>query len=102
MKEFDIFIPLTYNDGSSIEPEKFLALRKRLLDSFNGFTFFPQPNKGFWKMDEVVYQDEIVVYRVVSKYVRTARAYIRRLKEDLKRDLRQEEIFIIERDVETL
>ena len=35
-------------------------------------------------------------------YQRTARRYLRQLKEELKRDLKQEEILIIERDVDTI
>jgi hypothetical protein len=46
--------------------------------------------------------DEIVIYRVLASQARTARRFLVELKEDLKRDLKQEEILIIERDVETL
>ena len=49
MKEYDIFIPLYYNDGSPIEAVKFQDLQSRLLKRFAGLTYFPQPNKGFWK-----------------------------------------------------
>jgi hypothetical protein len=47
VKEYDIFIPLYYNDGSPIEPAKFRKLQSRLLEKFEGFTYFPQPNQGF-------------------------------------------------------
>ena len=73
-----------------------------MLEYFDGLTFFPQPNEGFWKLGEVTYRDEIVIYRVLSAKARTARKFFAELKEDLKRDLRQEEILIVERDVETL
>jgi hypothetical protein len=65
-------------------------------------TFFPQPNQGFWKMGDVTYRDEIVIYRVLASKPRTARRFLVRLKQDLKRDLRQEEILIVERTVGTL
>ena len=42
MKEYDLFIPLNYNDGSPIEPRKLQRLQARLLGQFNGLTFFPQ------------------------------------------------------------
>jgi hypothetical protein len=102
VKEYDIFIPLAYNDGSRVEARKFQELQKRLLEHFDGLTFFPQPNKGFWKMGNVTYRDEIIIYRVLSTKERTARRYLSQLKEQLKREFRQEEILIIERDVETL
>ena len=102
MQEYDIFIPLFYNDGTPIESVKFQNLQTLLLDQFGGLTFFPQPNQGFWKMGDVTYRNEIVVYRVLAAKPRTARRFLTRLKEDLKRSLRQEEIFIVERTVGTV
>jgi hypothetical protein len=50
VKEYDIFVPLYFNDGRPVEAEKFQQLQQRLLDRFQGLTFFPQPNKGLWQM----------------------------------------------------
>jgi hypothetical protein len=102
VKEYDIFIPLYYNDGSPIEGRKLQRLQARLLEQFDGLTFFPQPNEGYWKLAGVTYHDEIVIYHVLTAKVRSARAFLSELKSDLKRELRQEEILIIERNVETL
>ncbi len=102
MKEYEIFLPLRYNDGTLIDTAFIPALRVRLLDQFDGVTFFPQPNEGFWRMGDVTYRDEIVIFRVIAANQRTARRFLRQLKEELKRDLEQEEILIIERDVGTL
>ena len=102
MKEYDIFIPLNYNDGSPIESKKLQWLHKILLDRFDGVTYFPQPNEGYWTMAGVTYQDEIVIYRVFSTNTRSARKFLKRLKEKLKDDLDQEEILIVERDVRAL
>jgi hypothetical protein len=102
VKEYDIFVPLRYNDGSPVEARRFHDLRIRLLEYFNGVTYFPQPGKGLWRIGDVTYRDEIVIYRVVTSRVRPARRFIRQLKEELKRTFKQEEIFIIERDVEVM
>jgi hypothetical protein len=102
VKEYDVFIPLTYNDGSPIEAKKFQNIHRRLLEFFGGLTYFPQPNEGFWRMGDVTYRDEIVIYRVLSAKARTARRFLSRLKEELKKDLKQEEILIVERNVEAL
>jgi len=102
VKEFDIFVPLYYNDGSPIEAKKFRDLRTRLLEYFNGVTYFPQPNEGYWRAGGVTYRDQIVIYRVVADKARPARTFLKRLKEDLKRVFRQEEIFLVERDVNIL
>lgn len=102
MKEYDVFVPIRYNDGADIELQKFKDLQKRLLEEFDGVTFFSQPNEGLWRMGDVVYHDEIVIYRVLCAKQRKARRFLSRLKEELKASFQQEEILIIERDVETL
>ena len=102
MKEYDIYIPLNYNDGTPIEARKYQDLQRRLLNHFGGVTFFPQPNKGLWKMADITYRDEIVIYRVIAPDALKARQILKELKERLKAELEQEEILMVERDVETL
>jgi hypothetical protein len=102
VKEYDIFVPLYFNDGSPIEAVKFQRLQTELLEQFEGLTFFPQPNEGFWKLGGMTYRDEIVIYRVLTTRARAARRFLSQLKERLKQELQQEEILIIERDVESL
>lgn len=84
MKEYDIFVPLYFNDGSPIEAVKFQRLQTELLENFDGLTFFPQPNEGFWKLGNVTYRDEIVIYRVLTNRVRSARRFLSKLKQRLK------------------
>ena len=99
MKEYDIFIPLYYNDGTPIESAKFQNLQALLLDRFEGLTYFPQPNQGFWKFGDLTYRDEIVIYRVLSENPVTSRAFLADLKEQLRKQFQQQEILIIEREV---
>jgi hypothetical protein len=101
VKEYDLFVPLFYNDGSRVEARKLRQLKERLLDQFDGVTYFPQPNEGLWKMAGVAYRDRIVLFRVLSSHARSARRFLSRLKEELREDLRQVEILIVERNVET-
>ena len=102
MKEYDIFVPLRYNEGTPIEADKLQDLQDELLARFGGLTYFPQPNQGFWRMSGITYRDEIVVYRVLATEVDLARQFLSSLKERLKTQLRQEEVLIVERDVTTL
>lgn len=102
MKEYDLYVPLTYNDGSPVEGRKIRRIGNLLLGQFEGVTFFPQANQGFWKMGEVVFKDEIVVFRVLTGKVRSARRFFIKLKEKLKIDLEQEEILIVEKDAKRL
>ena len=102
MKEYDIFLPLRYNDGNPIEARKFQQVQEELLREFSGLTYFPQANQGFWKLGDVTYRDEIVIYRVLAGDSRRARRFLRTLKDKLKAEFVQEEILIVERDVDAL
>ncbi len=99
MKEYDIFAPLFYNNGSPIEPTKFQELQGRLLQRFEGLTYFPQANQGFWKFGDITYRDEIVIYRVISQDSAASREYLSDFKEHLKQEFQQLDILIIEREV---
>jgi hypothetical protein len=102
VKEYDIFVPLYFNDGRPVEAEKFQQVQEALLDRFGGVTFSPQPNKGLWRMAGVTYRDEIVIYRVIASTAEGARPFLANFKRRLKAEFEQEEILIVERDVETL
>lgn len=102
MKEYELYVPLRYNDGSRIEPEKLQHIKVRLLDRFGGLTFIPQPREGYWKYGGVTYRDSIVIYRVVTPDAEGARRFFQQLKEQLKEELAQEEILIIEKDANVL
>lgn len=58
--------------------------------------------KGWWKMDNVTFRDKITIFRVYSARTRHARTFLRKLKEFLKQDLKQEEILIVEKDARIL
>lgn len=102
VKEYDLFVPVNYNDGTPIEAEKLERIQSLLLDEFQGLTYFAQRNEGYWKMGNVTYRDEIVIFRVITERGQAAREFLERLKNELKKDLEQEEILIVERDVDTL
>jgi len=83
VKEYELYVPLTLNDGSPVNPAILVHLRERLLERFGGLTFFPQPNEGFWTFGGVTYRDEIVIYRVLTQQTRATRKFFRELKEEL-------------------
>ena len=66
-REYDLYLPLRFNDGSPIEPEKIARLKKRLHDRFGGLTFFPQQNEGIWKVGTVTFREEIVILRTLAE-----------------------------------
>jgi hypothetical protein len=102
MREFEIYVPLHYNDGSPVEAEKLERLRERLFDYFGGMTDTRQSNTGSWKVGNVVFHDEIVIYRVLAVKQHPARQFLMNLKQDMERELKQEEVLIVEREIEVL
>lgn len=102
MKEYELYLPLYLNDGTPVQDEFIAALGERLVAEFGGCTFFPQPNKGLWKMGNVVFRDDVVIFRVLTADVDAARSFFRELKSTLMRELHQEAILIVEKDAETL
>ena len=102
MKEYELYMPLFLNDGEPVPDDLIEDVGERLLQQFGGCTFFPQPNKGMWKMADVVYHDDIVIYRVITAKVRAARKFLRELKQELMIELKQEAILIVEKDADAL
>ena len=74
-KEYDLYVPLAYNDGRPVEGRKLVRLRERLLAEFGGLTFFPQPNQGFWTFGGITYHDDIVIDRVITSKPKVARRF---------------------------
>lgn len=102
MKEYDLYLPLTDNDGRPFAARMFRSVQNELLSQFGGVTFFPQPNEGLWQTCGVTYHDEIVIYRVITPHTAKARKFLRSFKEKLLKDFDQLDLLIVERDVETL
>jgi hypothetical protein len=40
MLEYELYLPLHYNDGRPIDPEKLKNLKRRLVDEFGGLNHF--------------------------------------------------------------
>jgi hypothetical protein len=102
VKEYELYVPLTYNDGTPVAAKTIERIGQDLLEQYGGVTFFPQANEGLWRMGPVTFRDQIVIFRVLSTNVRASRRFFRTLKQELKTELGQEEILIVEKEVETL
>jgi hypothetical protein len=102
---YDIYLPLRYNDGISVEREKFKEVEVTLLERFGGFTAVKRENplRGLWKGEAVVYEDEVVVFSVIDFHPRRGgRRFFERYKEVLKANFQQEEVLITVQSLEVL
>jgi ATP-dependent Clp protease ATP-binding subunit ClpA len=101
-REYDLYLPLRYNDGRPVEQEQVDAIKRHLTERFGGLAFFPQKSEGTWKIGSVTFREEMVILRVLAVDGAAARDFFAALKEQLKADLQQEDILIVERKVRIL
>lgn len=94
LRRYEILLPLRYNDGSPIEPEKFDETRSALLNQFRGATFDPHPVRGWWTRQGVEYEDALVRIVIDVEDTAEARAFFTRFKEILKERFKQVEIWM--------
>jgi hypothetical protein len=100
VKEYDVYLPLSYNDGRSVEPEKISRSKALLLKEFGGLTHFPQENEGLWKLGRITFRDKVVILRVLSDEPEKARAFLSQFRVAMQTDLDQEDLLIVEREVQ--
>ncbi|HJT80613.1 MAG TPA: hypothetical protein VJ719_05395 [Chthoniobacterales bacterium] len=102
MLEYELYVPLHYNDGRPIDPEKLKALKRRLVDQFGGLTHFRQENEGLWKIGDHTFRDRVEILRVLVSDEAAARKYFTQLKADLTREWEQQDFLIVTRQVSAL
>jgi hypothetical protein len=102
MLEYELYLPLHYNDGRPIEPDKIAALKRRLIDQFGGLTHFQQENEGLWRIGTHTFRDRIELLRVLANDDAAAQDYFAQLKKDLTRDWNQQDFLIVSRQVTAL
>ncbi len=92
---YEIYLPLSYNDGSIVEKEKFNLTRDELIERFGGLTSTPPgfPLLGWWHSPQGVMEDNIVMWRVVTE--NDDDVFFLEYKQMLKRRFIQEEVFIV-------
>ena len=101
MSEYEIYVPLCDNNGRPVAPRRLKSLRMLLVRQFGGLTLFPQANEGIWKIGSHTFRDKIVILRVLSGKP-SARTFLLRLKQQLKREWDQTDVLIVSRKVSTL
>jgi hypothetical protein len=97
-RRYDLYLPLTYNDGRPVEDDKFDGVERRLLAWFGGLTSQQRafPLKGVWQGKTRLYLDEVIVMTVLDFRRQGSTRFIAQLKRDLLREFDQLEILITE------
>jgi hypothetical protein len=97
MKEYEIYLPATHNDGSPADPSEIERLKEVLAKAFGGFTHLRQRSEGAWSMGGVMFRDEVTIIRVLDDG--TAAFDMRAFKKSVETALRQRSVLIVERGV---
>src|SRR3954453_20654181 len=100
MKEFEIYLPTTLNDGSPADPAELERVKETLAKAFGGYTHLRQRSEGAWRMGGVTFRDEVTIVRVLDDG--TSGFDMAALKRRLETLLQQEEVLIVSREVEVL
>jgi hypothetical protein len=93
MNKYEIFLPLKYNSGTAIEPEKIEQIQEQLMAVFGAITVssFVAPFQGTWRYGGVEFIDDIVRIEIITN---EELQFFKTFKRRLKRKLRQIEILI--------
>ena len=93
---YEILLPLRYNDGASVEPEKLLQTKQELVRKFGALTVDPYPVQGLWTHEGTSYQDALLRYVVdVGEDTEAIQVFFGEFKEILKARFRQLDIWIV-------
>jgi hypothetical protein len=97
-RRYDLYVPVTYNDGRPIPDELFDAVERRLLSRFGGLTSHRRefPLKGVWQGQSRSYQDEVVILTVLDLRRGGSKHFVAQLKRFLMDRFEQVEILITE------
>ena len=93
---YEILLPLKYNDGSSVEPERLLQTKQDLVQKFGALTVDPYPVQGLWTHQGTSYQDALLRYTVdVEEDTAAVQVFFGEFKEILKSRFRQLDVWIV-------
>ena len=97
-----VLLPLFDNSGHRFEEADYLAVTARFTEKFGGVTvYIRSPAEGAWEGPSgAKSHDEIVIFEVMTS--RLERAWWRRMRADLARTFRQEQLVIRTHPIEIL
>ena len=93
----EFLIPLKYNDGTNVEPEKLFEVREKLVSLFGGVTIHPLSTEGIWidpKTDKK-YFDKCRRFEILTIKNSENLRILKDLKKELKKTFKQEEIYMV-------
>lgn len=97
MREFEIYLPTTMNNGTPVDGVEIQRIKDKLANAFGGYTHLRHRSEGVWRMGGVTFRDEVTIVRVLDDG--SAKFDMRAFKKSIEAALQQEAVLIISRDV---
>ena len=101
MEKYEIYLPLKYNDGNDIEPEKLEEIQQQLIAVFGAMTVssLSAPFQGTWRYGGVEFVDDIARIEIITN---DELRFFKSFKRRLKTALRQHDILITLQYIHTI
>jgi hypothetical protein len=95
-RRYDVYLPLTDNDGVLFPGEKFTAVENVLIERFGGLTSQRREFafRGTWREGTKVYSDRVIVLTAIDFRRGGSTRFVTQLKADVLREFQQLEILI--------
>jgi hypothetical protein len=100
-RRYDLYLPLTDNQGELIPGTVFKAVEQRILARFGGLTAQQQkfPLRGIWQGAGQLYLDQVIILTALDFRPKGSSGFIAQLKQAILRDFAQLEILITEQSL---
>lgn len=104
MREYKLYLPLKYNNGTAIGEDKFRNIKSELVNRFGAITVssLAAPYQGRWKYGGVEFLDDIITIEIVTSDDRATKKFFKGFKEHLKQELRQIDILITTHGIQVI
>jgi hypothetical protein len=97
--EYEIYVPLTDNDGIKYPTQVLQLFKDDLVNRFSGLTDLRFRSEGVWRFGGIEFRDEIVLWKVITSESADVDEYFVHLKDNMSLRLRQKTILILKRHI---
>ena len=101
-RRYEILLPIRYNDGTPVEPEKFFQTQEELVAAFGALTTSPELSRGVWMHEGQRFEDENLRLVVDVEATPENRAFFASFKEQLKTRFRQIDVWVVSYEIEVI
>jgi hypothetical protein len=100
-RRYDLYLPLTDNEGRPFADQLFDTVERRLLTRFDGLTAQQRdfPLRGIWQGESRLFLDQVIVMTVLDFRRQGSTRFLAQLKQALLGEFEQLEILITEQSL---